>query len=125
MRPKGPWRPKVQTEAAPNSPQDRQSTYHLEAEARGAEKHPRPAPGIPRAAILPARQTLARPRLGSGYALPNEAAGGSEARDHLPAYPARGPGPTFATAGGSSGTRRLDVEVLSTSLKSLFDLGLK
>ena len=125
MRPKGPWRPKVQTETGPNSWEHRQSTYHLEAKARGAEKHPRPAPGIPRAAILPARQTLARPRLGSGYALPNEAAGGSEARDHLPAYPARGPGPTFATAGGSSGTRRLDVEVLSTSLKSLFDLGLK
>ena len=125
MRPKGLWRPNVQQKTAPNSLEDRQSTYHLEAEARGAEKHPRPAPGIPRAAILPARQTLARPRLGSRWPLPNEAAGGSEARDHLPAYPARGPEPTFATAGGSLGTRRLDVEVLSTSLKSLFDLGPK
>ena len=125
MRPKGPRRPKVLTETAPNSPQDRQSTYHLGAKARGAEKHPRPAPGIPRAAILPARQTLARPRLGSGYALPNEAAGGSEARDHLPAYPARGPGPTFATPGGSLGTRCLDVEVLSTSSESLFEIGPK
>ena len=61
----------------------------------------------------------------SDGALPNEAAGGSEARDHLPAYPARGPEPTFATAGGSLGTRRLDVEVLSTSSASLFEIGTK
>ena len=109
----------------PKSWEDRPSAHHLGAEARGAKKHARPAPGIPRAAILPARQTLARPRLGSRWPLPNEAAGGSEARDHLPAYPARGPEPTFAAAGGSSGTRRLDVEVLSTSSKSLFEIGLK
>ena len=114
----------------PKSWEDRPSAHHLGAEARGAKKHPRPAPGIPRAAILPglanARRAKARePSLGSGWPLPNAAAGGSEARDHLPTYPARGPEPTFATAGGSSGTRRLDVEVLSTSLKSLFDLGLK
>ena len=125
MRPKGLWRPKVQTEPAPNSAEDRQSAHHLEAEARGAEKHPRPAPGIPRAAILPARQTLARPRLGSRWPLPNAAAGGSEARDHLPTYPARGPEPTFATPGGSLGTRCLDVEVLSTSSESLFEIGPK
>ena len=79
----------------------------------------------PERPFCPARQTLAGPRLGSRWPLPNEAAGGSEALDHLPAYPARGPEPTFATAGGSSGTRRLDVEVLSTSSKSLFDLGPK
>ena len=125
MRPKGLWRPNVQRKTAPKSWEDRQSTHHLGAEARGAKKHPRPAPGIPRAAILPARQTLARPRLGSGWPLPNEAAGGSEARDQLPTYPARGPGPTFATAGGSLGTRCLDVEVLSTSSESLFEIGPK
>ena len=125
MRPKGAPGAILCSETAPNSWEHRPSAHHLEAKARGAKKHARPAPGIPRAAILPARQTLARPRLGSGYALPNEAAGGSEARDHLPTYPARGPGPTFATAGGSLGTRRLDVEVLSSSSASLFEIGPK
>ena len=79
----------------------------------------------PERPFCPARQTLAGPRLGSRWPLPNEAAGGSEARDHLPTYPARGPEPTFATPGGSLGTRCLDVEVLSTSSESLFEIGPK
>ena len=81
---------------------------------------PRIAPGRPARPFFSAPNRLAGSRPGAPSALRYASAGRSEARHPLPTYPARGPGPTFATGGGSSGKRYRNVEDLGAVLESLF-----
>ena len=89
-------------------------------EAPAAKIPPRIAPGRPARPFFSAPKRLAGSRPGAPSALRYASAGRSEARHPLPTYPARGPGPTFATGGGSSGKRSQDVEDLGAVLESLF-----